>query len=76
MLAKSYIPICQSFAPIVFEDLRELVIPPNAKTEVIREKLMRTSEIAREGYNGIKKRKSVLSESVVLMEYLGKMMFL
>jgi hypothetical protein len=68
---KSYIPICQSFAPIVFENLEELVLSPSAKKEEVKDALVKACRIATVKYEKIKQRKSMLTECVVLFEELG-----
>jgi hypothetical protein len=69
-----YIPICQSFAPIIFPDLESLAVEKIPTREALREKLIAGCKIATEQYAQLKNRKSVLPESIALMESLGAMM--
>ncbi|KAH8684788.1 hypothetical protein BGZ60DRAFT_523985 [Tricladium varicosporioides] len=71
---KSYIPICQSFAPIIFPNIHELALSLEASKDEIREKLVKACHIATEQYVILKTRKSVMPESIALMEYLGSQM--
>lgn len=72
---KSYTLICQSFAPIIFPDLQLLTLSHNSTPGNIRETLINTCKVAVTGYGELRKRLSVLPESVALMEYLGEEMF-
>ena len=69
-----YIPLCISFAPILFADLKDLSLSLEAGKEEIKSKLVYTSRIATKSYRKISNRKSILPECVVLFENLGKMM--
>ncbi|KAG0645771.1 Core trichothecene cluster (CTC) 3 [Hyphodiscus hymeniophilus] len=73
---KSYIPICQSFAPIVFSGLDHLNLKRSATNNEIREVLGKACREATEEYGRIRKRESMLPECVVMFERLGKNMFL
>lgn len=68
---RSYVPICQSFAPVVFNDLQDLVLSTLAKKEEVRDVLLKACRIATAEYEKIKKRKSMLPECVMLFEELG-----
>ncbi|KAH6679689.1 hypothetical protein B0J14DRAFT_581367 [Halenospora varia] len=70
----SYIPICQSFTPIIFSDLHELVLSSYALQDEIREKLIIACKAATEQYSILKTRKSVMPQSIAVMEYLGSRM--
>lgn len=69
-----YIPLCISFAPILFADLRDLSLSLEAGKEEIKSKLVHASQIATKSYRKISNRKSILPECVVLFENLAKMM--
>jgi hypothetical protein len=71
----SYIPICQSFAPVIFSDVYDLVLSPSATKVEIKDKLIEASRIAKDQYSIIKQRKSMMPESVALIEYLGDLMY-
>jgi hypothetical protein len=72
---KSYIPICQSFAPVVFSGLDELVLSPSASKGEIKERLAKACKVATVEYGKIRRRESMLPECVVLFERLGKNMY-
>jgi hypothetical protein len=65
---KDYIPLCLSFAPIIFPDLRELSIPRFAGQAAIKAMLAKACKIATAEYEKIKIRKSMLPECVLLFE--------
>ena len=73
--SKSYIPICQSFAPVVFSNLHDLLLSLSATKAEIKDKLIRACRVAKAQYSMIKQRKSVMPESVALMEYLGNVLY-
>jgi hypothetical protein len=68
---ESYFPICQSYAPIIFSELETLILSPSATQSEIRSVLIRACRVAAAEYGKIKARKSILPESVALMEFLG-----
>jgi 15-O-acetyltransferase Tri3 len=65
---KDYIPLCLSFAPVIFPDLRELSIPGLAGRRAIKPMLVKACKIATAEYEKIKIRKSMLPECVALFE--------
>ena len=69
---KNYIPLCLSFAPIKFPDLRELSLPSEAKSEEIKSSLVKACWIAAKQYAKIGERKNMLTTCVELFEDLGK----
>lgn len=71
---KTYIPICQTFAPIIIPNLSELVLAPDATKADVKSKLIEACRITTEQYGIIRARKSILPETVTLMEYLGSEM--
>lgn len=71
---KDYIPVCLSFAPIIFPDLRELSLPRSAGAAAIKPMLVKSCKIATAEYGKIKARKSILPECVTLFESLGEKM--
>lgn len=72
---KSYIPICQAFAPIIFENLQHLTLSPSATKSEIREMLVKACRVATAEYGKIRERKSMLPECVDLLEELGRNMW-
>lgn len=73
---KSYIPICLSFAPVVFPDLQDLVLDHhNATKEETKQALMKACEVATKEYMKIRARKSMLPGSVAWMEEVGEQMW-
>lgn len=72
-LMRDYVPICQSFAPVVF-DLKEPVVGKEAGKEEVREKLVKACRMATEEYRGIRERRSMLPGCVILFEELGQKM--
>ncbi|PVH84173.1 hypothetical protein DL98DRAFT_512580 [Cadophora sp. DSE1049] len=72
----NYIPICLSFAPIIFTNLTELALSSTASRDEIRKKLIKACCMATKQYIGIRERKSMLPECVNLFEDIGRMMLL
>ena len=68
---KSYFPICQSYAPIIFSQLESLTLPTSATRPEIKDVLVRACKVATAEYVKIKERNSMMPESVALMEFLG-----
>lgn len=75
-MTKSYIPICQSFAPITFPDLQSLTLSESASKDEVRCLLVKACKVATAEYGRIKERKSVLPECVILFERLGNDLYL
>jgi hypothetical protein len=72
---KSYIPICQTFAPIIFPNLRDLVLHCTATQVEMKSKLLVACGIAKEQYRNIKRTKSIMPESVAVLEFMGSEMY-
>lgn len=72
----TYIPICQSFAPVTFSDLDEFVLARSASKDEIKKMLGTACKVATVEYRKIRQRDSILPECVVLFERLGKNMWL
>jgi hypothetical protein len=72
---KSYIPICQTFAPIIFPNLRDLAPHWTATQVEKKSKLLQACEIAKEQYGNIKRAKSIMPESVAVLEFMGSKMY-
>jgi hypothetical protein len=70
--AMSYIPICQSFAPIDFGIVKDMILSRFATKVEIEYTLIKTSRVATVEYGKVRERKSMLPESVVLLEWLGR----
>ena len=68
----SYLPICQSFAPVVFDGLQELALNGLVERSEVRKKLIKACKVSTAEYGKIRERKSMLPECVVLFERLGK----
>ncbi|KUJ22961.1 uncharacterized protein LY89DRAFT_727749 [Mollisia scopiformis] len=66
---ESYVPICQSFAPVFFP---EISLSADAGKEEVRDVLVEVCRVATIEYGKIKARKSMLPECVVLFEELGE----
>lgn len=69
--SKGYVPICQAFSPIVFSNLEDLTLCPNASKAEIKSILLKACKTAMTQYIKLRHAKSVLSASVTLMESLG-----
>ena len=69
---RSYIPMCQSFAPAIFADLQDLALTPSAMKEEMKKMLVRACGAAAAEYGKTRERKSMMPESVALMEFLGQ----
>jgi len=65
---ENYIPLCVSFAPIIFSDLRDLSIQRFAGKAAIKAMLVKACKIATAEYEKIKIRKSMLPECDLLFE--------
>jgi hypothetical protein len=64
-----------SFAPIIFPKLRDLVLHCNAKQVEMKSKLLEACEIAKEQYGNIKRTKSIMPESVAVLEFMGSKLY-
>lgn len=71
---RSYIPVCQAMGQLVFHDLSLLQLDLNSGREDVVKALLACSKQATRNYAGIKARKSILSESLPLMDLIGDMM--
>lgn len=72
---KSYIPVCVSFAPVIFTDLQNFSLPQTATKSEIRATLINACQMATAEYSKIRRRKSILPESIALPEELGRKMW-
>jgi hypothetical protein len=72
---KSYIPVCQALGEVIFPDLRNYAVSYGSSKAELVDAQRRACRDATRSYEAIKARKSILSESVPLMEFLGKRMF-
>jgi hypothetical protein len=70
----NYIPLCLSFAPIEFPDLRKLSLSARAEKEEIKTQLVKACRIATERYMNIGKGKDMFSTCVELLEEYGERM--
>ncbi|KAN0119928.1 hypothetical protein V8E51_002136 [Hyaloscypha variabilis] len=70
----NYIPLCLSFAPIEFPDLRKLLLSARAEKEEIKTQLVKACRIATERYMNIGKGKDMFSTCVELLEEFGERM--
>ena len=68
----NYTPLCLSFAPIKFPDLKELSLSSEADDEEIMPLLVKACWIASKQYAKIGKGKNMLTTCVELFEDLGK----
>jgi hypothetical protein len=71
---QDYIPLCISFAPIIFGDLKELSLSRSVDRAAIKSKLVKACKIATEQYGNIKKQRSTLPGCVLLFESFGEEM--
>jgi hypothetical protein len=69
---KDYVPLCISFAPIIFPDLKEILLSRRADRAAVKSKLVKACKIATKQYGIIKSRKSMLPECVALFESFGE----
>ncbi len=65
---QDYIPVCISFAPIIFPDRKEISLPRSANIAATKFKLVKACKIATEQYGNIQKQKGILPECVSLFE--------
>ncbi|KAG4437997.1 hypothetical protein IFR05_006537 [Cadophora sp. M221] len=72
----NYIPICLSFAPLIFTNIDELVLTSTATKCDTQEKLLKVCRMSTEQYTNIRERTSMLPECVNLFEDIGRMMLL
>jgi hypothetical protein len=72
---KSYIPICQTFAAIIFPNLRDLVLHSKVTQVEKKVKLMKACKIAKEQYGNIRTAKSIMPESVAILELMGSELY-
>jgi hypothetical protein len=72
---KSYIPICQTFAPIIFPNLCDLVLDFKATQVEMKSKLLKACKIAKAEYGNIRTAKSIMPESVAVLEFMGSQLY-
>ncbi|KAE9380552.1 hypothetical protein N431DRAFT_325122 [Stipitochalara longipes BDJ] len=70
----NYIPLCLSFAPIKFPDLRKLSLSPRASKEEIKFQLVKACRTAAKKYMKIGKRNNMFPTCVKMLESLGEQM--
>jgi hypothetical protein len=70
----SYIPLCTSYGPIVFEDLTTLNVAVEATRAEERSALLKACEMAGEQYRKLREQKSMLPGMIALSENAGKEM--
>ncbi|RDL37251.1 uncharacterized protein BP5553_04684 [Venustampulla echinocandica] len=70
---KAYVPICMSFAPIIFHDM-DLKLRDDTTDEELRNVLVRVCRVATEQYGRLSARKSILGEFAVVAEEMGRKM--
>jgi 15-O-acetyltransferase Tri3 len=71
----AYISVCQALGEVVFPDVEQYSISRTTSDIERRKVLIRAAKVAGASYQNIKERKSILSESVPLMEYLAQKQF-
>jgi hypothetical protein len=71
---KDFVPLCISFAPIIFPDLEEISLSRSADGADIKSKLLKACKVATKQYEIIKNRKSMLPECIALFESFGEKM--
>jgi hypothetical protein len=72
---RSYIPVCLSFAPLVFSGLGEFVLGVDTEGEEVGRVVERVCGMAAREYVRIRERRSVLPGSVAWMEEAGERMW-
>ena len=71
----AHIPICLSFAPITFPNLRQLTLERDATKSSIRQMLLSACATATRGYLQLKQRKNMLPPAINIMETVGENMW-
>lgn len=71
-LTKEYIPICMSFAPIVFTDLANFTVGKEASKDDLKRVLLLAVEQANAEYKILRAAESVLTEFVDIAEEIGR----
>ena len=71
---KDFVPLCISFAPIIFPDLEEISLSLSANRADVKSKLVKACKVATKQYEIIKNRKSMLPECVALFDSFGEKM--
>ena len=73
--ASSYAPVCQALGEVVLSQCEEYIIQREQPFFKRKEKLILATKVVSRSYCDLKRRKSILSESVPLMEWLGQELF-
>jgi len=68
----SYFPLYMSYAPIVFRELQELVLPRDATKTEIKNKLCKAGAVAIEQYGKLRAQKSMIPKIVFPAESTAK----
>ena len=74
-LSKRYIPICQALGEVVLPDPEQYHASENMHISQRRKQVTRAAKVIGECYHAFQERKSILTESVPLMEYLDQEKF-
>ena len=71
----SYTPVCQALGEVVLSDCEEYIMQMRQPTFKRRDTLIQAAKVVSQSYQALRRKKSILSESVPLMEWLGQEMF-
>jgi hypothetical protein len=71
---REYIPVCMSFAPIVFNNLASLIVDKNVSKEELKKVLVEAVEQANTEYKTLRETESLLTEFVGVAEHIGRSM--
>jgi hypothetical protein len=73
-VGKEYVPVCMSFAPIVFDNLASLTVDEKASERELRRVLVVAVEQANVDYQKLRETESVVTEFAGVAELIGKNM--
>jgi hypothetical protein len=71
-ISKKFIPVCMSFAPIVFENIASLTVDKEASTEEVKTILLKAVEQANMEYKNLREKDSVLNELIGIADQIGR----
>jgi hypothetical protein len=69
---RSYVPLCSSYAPVIFDNLDDLTLSLNSTQIETKDMLLKACRIAGDQYARIGERKSMLPEMVILAEDMAR----
>ncbi|EPE25640.1 hypothetical protein GLAREA_01552 [Glarea lozoyensis ATCC 20868] len=71
-MTKEFIPVCMSFAPIIFEDLTSLTVDKEASKEETGTALLKAVDQANSEYKKLREKESILNEFVSIANQIGR----